>query len=530
MYGTTPREACGHVVGLKERLCAIREGIAGYLDRVIMENKGLPARSFYGESFSYLLLSSAGSLYRKSLDMLISSYAAKDKESPEFHWEFNKYAWINAFNFTRDPRTRAFAYPLRFKHTPATNWVMLRCCTQILANHDIDEALQDAHVILRIHQKNSGLICDDAGVRSLQYHCFSAVLTAEIYLLCENSGLKRRFAQSARFIENLILGTGDALYVGRGQQQSFGYGALIYLLALACFVLKDFNFLRKLEKCVSFLSRFQRQDGSFPLVMNGFEEGFQGSADPTDPLFPGWYAYNNYFDYLPFLGVMLAKSETVLASIIDVHEEFFGEFSSEDDTPAVRYQDSDFLVVRRPSYEAVVARPGGSWKGGGFWTNDLPMPYIVCRGSRITPSYGGEQYGHTMYEARGIPLPLIRVGEELMPMRHGRIWSVWCGNVLTVITLRAVLIRSFDFKDEQVIVRDILISPFKTYHYYLFEDVREIKPGNEFMIRGGARVFSDEYLIVESRKQFFWGGALTALRSSKPSISNTLTISLEFVE
>jgi hypothetical protein len=523
------QEAPDHTRNCAKRMRAIREGIAEYLDRVIRENQGFPGLSYYGESFSYWLLRLSDNRYAGSLSKLRELYAAKDQESPKFTWEFNKYAWVKVFNFTHDEEIRELAYPLRFRYTPATNWVLLRCCTQIMAGQDVAKALRDAKAILGARQSSSGLICDDSGVRSLQYHCFSAVLTAEIYLLCQDHELKQRFIRSAEFIRNFILRTGDTLYIGRGQQQSFGYGALIYLLALAGYLLKDPSFLDQLERCLSFLSRFQRQDGSFPLVMNTIEKTYPLTADPTDQRYPGWYAYNSYFDYLPFLGVMLSKAEQVLASI-EAGGESWSRVPSPGTVPPESYQDTDFLIVRRPSYEAVLAKPGGGWRGGGLWTNDLPMPYLVHRGRRLTPSYGGEQYGPTMYDSEGIPLPLVQSGGESRSMRDGRLWSFWCGHTLIVFTLKALLIRRFDFGEEHIIIRDKLISPCRTYPYYLFEELQEIRDGHEFSAAHGTRVLSRDHLCIEPRKRHFWGGTLEALRSSQPSRFNTLTISLEAVK
>jgi hypothetical protein len=518
------KKAAGHTLNCGKRLQTVREGIAEYLDQVIKDNQGFPTRSFYGESFSYWLLRTDGR-YAESLNILKGIYTAKDQESPEFHWEFNKYAWVSMFSATKDFEIRKFAYPLRFKYTPSTNWILLRCCTQILADQGIPSALADAQDVLGARQSHSGLICDDSGVRSLQYHCFSAVLSAEISLLCHDSQLRGRFIRAAEFIGNFVLRTGDTLYIGRGQQQSFGYGALIYLLALACYLTKDLGYLDKLERCVSFLCRFQRQDGSFPLVLNHVENGYPIKADPADQRFPGWYAYNNYFDYLPFLGVMLSKAEQVLAEI-DVPGGLLSRVPAKGEVSEESYHDADFRIVRRPSYEAVLARPGGGWKGGGLWTNDLPMPYVIHQGRRLTPSFGGEQYGQTIYNAAGIPLPLVQFGHTPVSLGKARIWSFWWGRTLMVFTLPAVLIRRFVFQDERITVTDRLISPFRTFPYYLFEDLRETGAGHEFVTSHGAKVFSHEHLRVETRKHYFWGGTLTAIRSSQPSGSNTIIISL----
>ena len=63
----------------------------------------------------------------------------------------------------------------------------------------------------------------------------------------------------------LILSSGDALFIGRGQQHILGYGALIY-------VLEWFGLNHPNEKTDVSLARvkkyvfgFRRADGSFPL-------------------------------------------------------------------------------------------------------------------------------------------------------------------------------------------------------------------------------------------------------------------------
>jgi hypothetical protein len=278
------------------------------------------------------------------------------------------------------------------------------------------------------------------------------------------------------------------------------------------------------------LTNFQRHDGSFPLVLNGIENGFPASASLADPLYVGWYSYNNYFDYLAFLGIMLAKTETVLSAIIDEREGSFIDSSSHINETESHYQDADFLIVRRPDYEAALARPGGDWKGWGLWSNDLPIPYIVCKGRRITPSYGGEQYGRTLFRTQGIPLPLVQVEKDLLSIRDGRIWSSWHGDTLIVITPKAILFRTYVFKRKQVVVRDTIFSLYKTYFYYLFDNVHEIIQGHEFEINYGARIISDKHLQLQECPQYFWGGRLTALRSLEPGRMNILTISLESVK
>ena len=143
------------------------------------------------------------------------------------------------------------------------------------------------------------------------------------------------------------------------------------------------------QKVVQYLLKFQRADGSFPLVLREGEKGYPRKIDTMDERFLGWYSYNNLFDYLPFLGYFLMKAYLVCTSENTknaVHIKF--EQNREN-----IYQDKNFLVYFNTSYTAVVGRPGGRW------TNDMPFPYVCYKGVSVFPCYGGQQQGDTLYTA-----------------------------------------------------------------------------------------------------------------------------------
>ena len=508
---------------LSEKINKIVKMIAECLDSIIINNKGFPARSFYGESFAYWLLNSVGTKYTSSIEYLYKSYQVKDKNDPNFHWEFNDYAWINLFKETNEKRLVNFAYPLHFKNTKVTNWTLLRSCTRYHAGIEIDLALQEAIKVLKKYQKKSGLICDQVGVRSFQYHCFSAVMIAEIYELGGGEFFLRRFYHAVGFISKFILRSGDTLYIGRGQEQSFGYGALIYLLALSYKYFQDNEFLALLQKCLSFLMKYQRKDGSFPLVMNKMERGFPLEANPSDPKYPGWYQYNNYFDYLPFLGIFLHKAAKVLSSVSSENVSL-GFISNKN------YRDRDFILFRNNIYEAVLSRPGGNWKGkGGYWTNDIPIPYVVCNGKRITPSYGGEQYGNTIYSPEGIPLPLIVKNNEKISIRRNRMWSFFLGNTMIFISLSGILIRHFKFYQSCIVIKDFMIGLKPMYTNYLFEKIDCVN-NQVFNICNGAIIYTSKPMVKINKPCYFWGGILQSLVSCNPTRYNKITISMEKVQ
>ena len=122
--------------------------------------------------------------------------------------------------------------------------------------------------IINKYQLKSGFILDKNDDKSFQYHCFSMAMIAEIYEETRDIYFKNSFLKGVNFIRNFILASGETLYIGRGQNQSFGYGALIYILSLGYKYTDDKTLLGDLEKVSQFLIQFKQDDGSFPLIMN----------------------------------------------------------------------------------------------------------------------------------------------------------------------------------------------------------------------------------------------------------------------
>ncbi len=500
------------------RLVALSDGIAEYLHDTLIRHGSFPARSFYGESFASLLLARNEPRYGSARAALRDLYRTKNTSDPDFHWEFNNYAWCTLCRETGDESLKEFVLPLRFRNTSVANWTLLRACTRYLAGSETDIACREAKNVLRRAQSRSGLICDQPNVRSFQYHCFSAVLAAEIHALSGETFFLDRFRRAAEFIERFVLRTGDALYIGRGQQQSFGYGALACLLALAFRRFGEPRYLAALTRCVSFLEGYRRSNGSFPLVLNGSEEGYPSSSSTSDPRFPGWYAYNNYFDYLPFLGVFLRKAADALEGTSVPNAITL--------PPQTGYRDANFVVFRTAVYEAVLSRPGGGWRGaGGYWTNDLPFPYIVRNGQRVTPSYGGEQFGSTLYSAAGIPLPTITRKRLTRPMRDGRIWSFFVGDRLIVLSPRGALARRIRFLEDEIIVDDVQVGAGTMFARYLFDRVQQWDE-RTFAIAGGAVLVFSVPMVLEDSGAHYWGGPLKTLVARRPTWRCTVHVRL----
>jgi hypothetical protein len=434
-----------------ENLNAIQNNIARYIKKYINLNNGFSSRSFYGETFSLNLLYQNSILDEKSKNILIRSFENIDKANTDYHWEFNNYALLQYLQISQDDTVKKYLEPLKFKNTPVTNWTLLKSVARLLANKNKRLAIEEAKEKIEKFQLKSGLILDKKDDKSFQYHCFSMAMIAEIYEETQDEYFRKSFLKGVDFIRNFILSNGETLYIGRGQNQSFGYGALIYILSLAYKYTNDKTLLGNLEKVYKFLMQFQKDDGSFPLVMNGVKNDIPKVTNPKDTNYSGWYPYNNYFDYLPFMGYFISKAVQILKTL-DIS---YVEYKENKD-----YQDENFIKIVKPTYEAVIS------KTGGYWTNDMPIPFIVYKGKSITPMYGGEQFQRSFYSLEGISIPWCRLGKVSL-----RKFSIsWLNKKeLNILSPFGYLNRKFDFSENEITIKSKVYSPLFCKHNYLFK-------------------------------------------------------------
>lgn len=434
---------------IKEGLINISKDISKFISNWLKNKETFECRSFYGETFSLALLSRAELLTSELKIKLIEMYGLLDKKDSEFHWEFNNYAILDYISETDDISVQYLIEPLKFKNTPCTNWTLLRSNTRLKARKDIELALDEAKEKINNFQLRSGLILDDVGVKSFQYHCFSMAMIAEIFEQTNDEYFKISFLMGVEFIRNFILSNGETLYIGRGQNQSFGYGTLIYILSLAYKYTDDKTILGDLDRIYCFFNKFQRKDGSYPLILNGLEKSIPKVIDMKDEEFTGWYPYNNYFDYLPFMGYFISKSIQVLdkldVSVIEYRNN-------------IDYQDEDFIKIVKPSYEAVLS------KTGGYWTNDMSIPFIVSKGKSVTPMYGGEQFQKSLYSEEGLVLPYFT---KLKKSIRWRSKSFFINHNLWIISPLGIMKRKFIFKKNEIEIITNIYSIFKYKHIYL---------------------------------------------------------------
>lgn len=427
---------------MTERLNQIVNRLAGFLRGWLTEHDGFKRRTFYGETFALLFLQKTGCLTPHLHSELIRVYAAKPKDELEFHWEFNNYALLRYRELTGDTEVSAFLKPLRFKGTLSTNWVLLRLVASWLGGLDrryiIDEALRT----LNDRQKPNGQIWDGKHDRSFQYHTFSTALIGELYQLSGDQRLYDRFTKGLSFIRNFILANGDTLYVGRGQEQCFGYGSLAYALALGTQITQDQTIWGDLERVINYIASYQRNDGGFPLVFNYDEYALDHIPESPAALY-GWYPYNNYFDYIPFFGYMLARTSEIIRPM--------EENANNAPIPKTQpYRDQDYIKIVRPSYEAVLSRPSG------FWTNDLAFPYVVYKNESLFPCYGSQEFLQTPKRDQAMPYPYDGTGRR--SIRAAVQYSSLSTKRLLLISPLGFMKRLFSFDNNTITIQTVTHS------------------------------------------------------------------------
>ncbi len=283
------------------------ERLLHHLDAVLLPDFGYPDKPSWGYAFTYLASLTAkdgvsNTLTQKALHHLM----AQDKNDPNYSWEFVVYALQTATRNSRQIIPESIS-DYREKGTRMFNWFLLRTLNKRLCGRYTSIDHLKLWAASKLYQRTTGLIIDEFKTRSLQYHAFCLFVLSEILEIDSgNVWVKKWFLSGIEFSMRHTLEDGTALYLGRGQEQIFGYGALIYSIEYCHSKIKRLNEDR-LDKICERLLSFQRSDGSYPLVLRRHD------PEPSNTSFikdkpGGWYGYNTLYDYQPFLAYCLLKA------------------------------------------------------------------------------------------------------------------------------------------------------------------------------------------------------------------------------
>jgi hypothetical protein len=469
--------------------------IARYLAQRQQPDGAFPGPHHYGLAFALWLWSALGSEFDDHARLALTRLQT---QPPRTHGEFNAYALMHcrARLAPVDPLVRR----LRFGRRHSANWMLLRASCRALAGSRCARirGLLEARAALLRHARH-GFIADRGGVRSFAYHAFSGALLAGLWQVTGRRWPAIAALRAAHAIAPFILPNGDALYLGRGQEQIFGYGALLNLLEAAARLSGRAEFRAHADRVYRHLLRFQRPDGSFPLVLREGEPAEPWSPEPL----PGWYSYNRYADYLPFLGCMLLQAAAPNWAPLTLLPE------------GVSPPHPDFRLHRTARYVAVISCPGG------VSTNDLAFPYLCVDGASLFPCYGSE--GRVAPEAMPLPYGVLSDGRAYG--FRDRLRYRLTEAALAGISSLAAHTRTFEFGPQGFVCRDEIafrrrcsFSPFVAANF-LFRNLRELPDGTFETRFDGARAVLRLHLTgnIIPDVAVTASGLLSALRHLRPA-------------
>jgi hypothetical protein len=294
----------------KTKLLQSAKKLVNHLNTKLDKETGYPDQPSWGYAFSYLLAKQSDSFaFNELAEKALMHLELQDQQHPNYSWEFvvfaiqklkkqHKLIGTNSLDIYHEKGTRMF------------NWFLLRNINKIFCGKFSTFDKCKLHVGLRLFQNKEGLILDEFKTRSLQYHAFCLFILAHIIeQQPKNKTVKKHFLLGVKCAIDYILEDGTSIYIGRGQEQIFGYGSLIYALEFCHSHIEplDVNILNKLADKVTCL---QREDGSYPLVLRTTQPEKSGVSFKSDSP-DGWYGYNTLYDYQPFLGYCLFMSGTL---------------------------------------------------------------------------------------------------------------------------------------------------------------------------------------------------------------------------
>lgn len=362
----------------------------------------------YGRAFSALLWSRYGSQFADPISKAIGSIIDEQSRPlpANYHYEFIRYALLRLFIARPDLGKIQDVLPRElYRGTRVANWTLLRAFCRFHSERRIQRATAAIEVAMVRYwfSHKSGLIEDQKGAYTMQYHAFCTALLGELLAgpMKGSSSIETWFRASVDAFSELVLPGGQCNYIGRGSLQIFGYAAAVLALAHAYRTFGQSRYRANAAQILAFIEAHEARDGSLPLVLRDSPEGRPEAFDLKDPDFAGWWSYNNYYDYLAFTGVMLRLA----AEILELCK------AGDAEAPARPMQSrrlgTSIAKVERRGYTAVFTLPNRK-----LWAASVPVPYLAIAGNYPLPCYGGEQQLESIYSERGVPLPIILLQGE----------------------------------------------------------------------------------------------------------------------
>lgn len=522
-----------------EQTSALAHRIASYLGHQYDPVNGFNGHTHYGEAYVFALWSRTTGFQDRIPGLLRTIQLRKDKFGHSCAWEFFAHGLLNGRAEMHDSQIRQILGDGRPSGNKVTNYILLRALAAVrLKRNALCACMKAIWYCLRVPNSgfracwhSAGLLQDSCEDLSFQYHAVSMLFLFELYALTQFKFFKKRAVSAAEFCLCAMMPNGDYSYVGRGQEQSFGYGALIAGLAYAYIATGRMEFLSALNAALNFVLAKEIEPGCIPLVLNEISERLpEDHQNVTLPMNLGWYPYNNFLDYLPFIGYCCSLASEVLQKPIQGKaNKSCGPVSRD----GILFSDQQFVFAKYSDTKYGLCAPTRSW------TSNLAFPYLCLRNESVFPCYGGEQHQASIYNTTALPLPLFANVENEVETSFQDILFYHFQNKFSLIGKGKGVFhrreftfaqRGFDLLDTAKIGRANWSQRLLCWNYLFFSV--ESKSEQEFVIKGWGRqrirLRSSLDLKIVEGPLYCARGPLVALRCYKRMTDGLQQIRLRF--
>jgi hypothetical protein len=516
---------------LSVRLDECSLAIARFLATQQSADGHFAASDLYGRAFSALLWSRCGSEFARPISRSIRTIVDEQARPlpANYHFEFIRYALIKLFVGRPDLGEIKDVLPRElYRGTRVANWTLLRafCRFHSVSRIERAKAATEVAVVRRWFSDKSGLIEDQKGAYTMQYHAFCTALLGELLAgpMKDSASTRHWFGRSIDAFSDLVLPGGQCNYIGRGSLQTFGYAAGMLALAHGCRNLERGCYWEKAVQILALIEGHQDKDGSLPLVLRDIPEGKPETFDLKDPGYAGWWSYNNYYDYLPFTGAMLRLA----AEIFSVCR---FSYAKEQVRPIrTKRLGASIVKVERQSYTAVFTLPNRK-----LWAASVPVPYMETAGNYPFPCYGGEQQGESIYSERGVPLPIVLLQND-KNIVFSRFRYRWVGpSSFSTGGGGFSHVRQFIFNSQEIIIRDNVawrngaaVQRVKMLRVLLPQARVLARSPNTVVLQGLILEFSGQ-VQEENERHYSANGPLTCFYTAPDVLGETSNISAQVV-
>jgi len=338
------------------------------------------------------------------------------------HRDFNNLAIVEFYillnrlrpNHPLNQKLKFIIHTLIPHNNSACNWIAMRCLQYyLLANITSRNLLYKYKAKKELGwllswQDEEGCFHDaEDNSKPIQYHAYAVALIYKIWEITNNNEVYNAFIKGINWLCAHFDNNGDFNYSGRGQRQIFGYPVAIYSLLCAFYETDSKYYLELANKCLAYICKYQKQDGSFPLVLN----------DLNDTLRSGWYDYHHKSVYNAFAGLwlMLIDSKSPSLNIENKNKNKF-QITKEG---IYKYPVSGDLVYKKNNFFFSIAKGSKTYEADCGFT----FQHLVYKNDIIftCPAGPGKKYGKraTLLKPEiNTFAPIVYKSEQIL----------WCGS------------------------------------------------------------------------------------------------------